>query len=135
MQPSRRRSVFRGVALILAMGFVAGLLTGASGRDSRLRRGVLLLWANGPRRVVLLTGLLSWWAFLNLTATAMLCPASISLPGASGAIVPLPVRLYNLMHYGRNGPLSLMTLLSVLVPLSLFVVIERVLVCWWRRKF
>lgn len=75
-----------------------------------------------------------WWAFLNLTATAMLCPASISLPGASGAIVPLPVRLYNLMHYGRNGPLSLMTLLSVLVPLALFVLVERGLAFVWSRR-
>ncbi len=114
--------------------FVAGLLAGGSRTDSRARRGASLLWAGGPQRTVLLAGLLSWWAFLNLTATAMLCPASISLPGTSGAIVPLPVRLYNLMHYGRNGPLSLMTLLSVVVPLAVFVLVERLLAWLWRRK-
>ena len=122
-------------ALVREADFVAALLAGGAGTDSRARRGASLLWASGPRRTVLLTGLLSWWAFLNLTATAMLCPASISLPGTSGAIVPLPVRLYNLMHYGRNGPLSLMTLLSVLVPLALFVLVERgFAVIWCRRR-
>ena len=120
--------------LVREADFVAGLLADGTNGDTRVRRGASLLWASGPRRMVLLTGLLSWWAFLNLTATAMLCPASINLPGTTGAIVPLPVRLYNLMHYGRNGPLSLMTLLSVLVPLVLFVLIERVLAWRWRRK-
>ncbi len=120
--------------LVRESDFVAGLLTAGANSDARTYRGASLLWSSGPRHTVLLTGLLSWWAFLNLTATAMLCPASISLPGTTGAIVPLPVRLYNLMHYGRNGPLSLMTLLSVLVPLVLFVLIERVLAWWWRRR-
>ena len=121
--------------LVRESDFVAGLLTGSHGIDARSQRGVSLLWATGPRRTVLLTSLLCWWAFLNLTATAMLCPASISLPGTSGAIVPLPVRLYNLMHYGQNGPLSLMTLLSVLGPLVLFVLVERTLALRWRRRF
>ena len=121
--------------LVRESDFVAGLLTGSHGIDARSQRGVSLLWATGPRRTVLLTSLLCWWAFLNLTATAMLCPASISLPGTSGAIVPLPVRLYNLMHYGQNGPLSLMTLLSVLGPLVLFVLVERTLAWRWRRRF
>jgi hypothetical protein len=121
--------------LVRESDFVAALLAGGANSDARARRGASLVWSSGPRRTVLLAGLLSWWAFLNLTATAMLCPASISLPGTTGAIVPLPVRLYNLMHYGRNGPLSLMTLLSVLVPLVLFVLIERLLAWWWRRRF
>lgn len=120
--------------LVRESDFVAGLLAEGANSDARARRGASLLWSSGPRRTVLLTGLLSWWAFLNLTATAMLCPASFSLPGTTGAIVPLPVRLYNLMHYGRNGPLSLMTLLSVLVPLVLFLLIERVLAWWWRHR-
>ncbi len=114
--------------------YLAGLLTRGAENSQRSRQGARYLWASGPRRTLLLTGLLAWWAFLNLTATAMLCPASISLPGTSGAIVPLPVRLYNLMHYGRNGPLSLMTLLSVLVPLTLFVLLERLLAYAWRRR-
>ncbi|MBI1310399.1 hypothetical protein GC176_03760 [bacterium] len=121
-------------ALIRESDYLAGLLT----RDAGSRRqafGASHLWASGPRRSLLLSGLLGWWAFLNLTATAMLCPASISLPGTTGAIVPLPVRLYNLMHYGRNGPLSLMTLLSVLVPLAVFVLVERLLALLWRRRF
>ena len=53
---------------------------------------------------------LFYWGFTNLTVSSILNPPSI---------VPLPVRLYNLMHYGQNGPLSVMALLSVVAPLTL----------------
>ncbi len=55
---------------------------------------------------------------MNLTVTDLVRPAWI---------VPVPVRLYNLMHYGQNGPLSVMTLLSVLIPLLLLACLAAVL--------
>lgn len=112
---------------------LTGLLA-SGGNEYRSLRASMRLWSAGPRRALLLTALLAWWAFLNLTATAMLCPPSISLPGTSGAVVPLPVRLYNLMHYGRSGPLSLMALLSVVCPLLLLFVLERTAGWCWRRR-
>jgi hypothetical protein len=53
---------------------------------------------------------------MNPTAAAFLCPPTVSIFPGSMSVVPLPVRLYNLMHFGRNGPLSIMALLSVVVP-------------------
>ena len=60
---------------------------------------------------------------MNLTAATFLCPpTTVSIFGSSMGVVPLPVRLYDMMHFGRNGPLSIMAMLSVIVPGILMVV-------------
>lgn len=105
----------------------------AASSDSRSLTGTRLLWHSGPRRTLWSFSLLAYWGLLNLTATAILCPASVSLFGFGAGVVPLPVRLYNLMHYGRTGPLSLMAVLCVLVPAVLMLLIHTCAPHVWRR--
>ena len=69
---------------------------------------------------------LFYWGFANLTVSSILNPPSI---------VPLPVRLYNFMHYGQNGPLSVMALLSFVVPLCLLGLAAGLLPRFYRRRF
>jgi ABC-type Fe3+ transport system permease subunit len=54
--------------------------------------------------------LLFYWAYFDLTASAILAP-----PG----MTPVTVRLYNLMHYGRTAVLSAMVMVSFAVPVVL----------------
>lgn len=58
--------------------------------------------------------LLTYWGYLDLTVSSLLAPV---------AIVSAPVRMYNLMHYGRSAVLSAMTCVAIIVPLFLFVVL------------
>ena len=50
------------------------------------------------------------WGYLELTPVSILAP-----PGLTSA----PVRLYNLMHYGRSHVLSALTLVSMIAPVIL----------------
>lgn len=82
----------------------------------RADRGGRLLWATDARWLFLTGCVVFYQAMLNLTAAAVLCPPTVSIFPGSMSVVPLPVRLYNMMHFGRNGPLSMMALLSVIIP-------------------
>ena len=96
-------------------GHLAGLLTHAADH-SRAMRGGRLLWATDARWLFLTGCVVFYQAMLNLTAAAVLCPPTVSIFPGSMSVVPLPVRLYNMMHFGRTGPVSMMALLSVVVP-------------------
>lgn len=71
-----------------------------------------LLWSLVRRRHVLAAGVLCVWGYLELTPVAILAP-----PGLTTA----PVRLYNLMHYGRSAVHSAMTMLTMLAPIAFFL--------------
>jgi ABC-type Fe3+ transport system permease subunit len=73
----------------------------------RRARGGELAWRLARRNQFLAAGVLCIWGYLELTPVAILAP-----PGVTSA----PVRLYNLMHYGRSYVVSAMTLLAMLVP-------------------
>jgi ABC-type Fe3+ transport system permease subunit len=70
--------------------------------------------------------ILFYWCFTNLTVSSILNPPSI---------VPLPVRLYNLMHYGQNSPLSVMALLSLGIPIALIAMLAGLLPRIVRRRY
>jgi iron(III) transport system permease protein len=65
----------------------------------------------------LAAGILCLWGYLELTPVAILAP-----PGITSA----PVRLYNLMHYGRSYVVSAMTLVAMAVPPLLLLVLALV---------
>lgn len=73
--------------------------------------GRRLLWSLEGFGRFCRVSLLAHWGYLDLTAAAILAPT---------AIVPVTVRLYNLMHYGHNPSLSAMTLVVVAVPIAAF---------------
>jgi hypothetical protein len=56
---------------------------------------------------------LAYWGFFDLTIASLLAPVTI---------VSAPVMLYNQMHFGKNAILSAFVLLTVLVPLAVFLV-------------
>ncbi len=74
--------------------------------------GRRLLWELGGFGRVCRVSLLTYWAYLDLTAGAILAPPDV---------VPVTARLYNLMHYGHNAALSGMALVTVAVPVAAFV--------------
>lgn len=88
----------------------------ASTDPSQRRNAMTLKWWYEIRPLFLVGVLLFYWSLSNLTAAALLCPPTIPLLSFSGSIVPLPVRLYKFIHQGRTAALSVMALLSVLVP-------------------
>lgn len=55
-------------------------------------------------------GLLCYWAYLDLTAAALLAP-----PGMASIMV----RLYNFMHFGHSAAMSMEATLAMLLPLAL----------------
>jgi iron(III) transport system permease protein len=79
----------------------------------RRARGGELAWRLARRNQFLAAGILCIWGYLELTPVAILAP-----PGVTSA----PVRLYNLMHYGRSYVVSAMTLLAMAVPPLLLLV-------------
>lgn len=87
--------------------------------SSQRRNAVRLKWWYEIRPLFLVGVLLLYWSLSNLTAAALLCPPTIPLLSFSGSIVPLPVRLYRFIHQGRTAALSVMALLSVVVPFVL----------------
>ena len=77
-------------------------------------RGRELHWWLTVRGQVYAAALFFWWAYLDLTVTYVLAPPWL---------VTAPVRLYNQMHFGRNDVLSAMMLVTVAVPIVLFVIL------------
>ena len=80
----------------------------ADGRQ--MSGGFRVLWQLQDRALFWTFAAVFIWGFYNLTTASLLMPV---------AIVPLPVRLYNLMHYGQSASLSMQTLLSVVIPFLL----------------
>lgn len=110
-------------AVILQMLF--GALTNRTGtQTARLlvtstepahrRVGRELLWRLKQRPQWLAAGILCLWGYLELTPVAILAP-----PGVTSA----PVRLYNLMHYGRSFSVAAMTLVAMAAPPLLLLAI------------
>jgi ABC-type Fe3+ transport system permease subunit len=66
-----------------------------------------LVWHLRDRGHFWLAALACYWAYLDLTCTALLEPMGMATA---------PKRLYDLMHYGRSEALSAMTVLVVAVP-------------------
>jgi iron(III) transport system permease protein len=83
---------------------------GAAGRRARH-----LLWALVGRGTFWAVFLLFCWAYLDLTASAVLSPSRMT---------PVMVRLYNFMHYGRTSLLSAMVCVAFLVPFAVLLVAE-----------
>ncbi|MFO7958902.1 MAG: hypothetical protein R6X33_17595 [Candidatus Brocadiia bacterium] len=92
----------------------ASLLTG-SGSPPVRGRGRRLRWRLDVRARFWVFFLLFCWAYLELSASAILAP-----PGHTTAVV----WLYNLMHYGRSQVLSAMVLVALLVPLLVVLIVE-----------
>lgn len=101
-------------------------LLGASPDLARIQNAAKLKWWYECRPLFLVAAVLFYWSLANLTAAALLCPSTIPLLSFDGNIVPLPVRLYKFIHQGRTATLSVMALLSVIVPLVLIVFAARV---------
>ena len=78
-----------------------------SPRAAQRAWGRELVWHLCDRGHFWLATLACYWAYLDVTATSLLAPMGMATA---------PVRLYNLMHYGRSQALSAMTLLVVAVP-------------------
>lgn len=90
----------------------------ATGRSKPARRNAgRLVWGLHISRSFWSVVLLAWWAYIGVIIPALLAPV-----GTTAA----PVRLYNLMHYGRNGVLSAMTVFVILFP-TLFVLLTYLL--------
>jgi iron(III) transport system permease protein len=90
----------------------------AAGSDAAQRRAAGdLRWDLRVRPQFLAAGILCLWGYLELTPVAILAP-----PGITSA----PVRLYNLMHYGRSYVVSAMTLVAMAVPPLLLLVLALV---------
>lgn len=102
-----------------------GRVLDASTDLSQQRSAVSLKWWYDIRPMFLVFVLLFYWSLSNLTAAALLCPPTIPLLSFSGNIVPLPVRLYKFIHQGRTTALSVMSLLSVLIPLAAVLMTAR----------
>ena len=105
--------------------FLATLLGKSRGR-TRLKNAAELKWWCECRPMFLVTAVLFYWCLANLTAAAILCPPTIPLFSFNGNVVPLPVRLYKFIHQGRTAALSVMAVLSVLVPFVLLVLTSQV---------
>jgi ABC-type Fe3+ transport system permease subunit len=105
--------------------FLATLLGKSRGR-TRLKNAAELKWWCECRPMFLVTAVLFYWCLANLTAAAILCPPTIPLFSFDGNVVPLPVRLYKFIHQGRTAALSVMAVLSVLVPFVLLVLTSQV---------
>ena len=105
--PAFRRSESSHLATLLS----------ESSQPARTNAAVSLKWWYECRPLFLVAALLFYWSLANLTAAALLCPPTIPLLSFDGNIVPLPVRLYKFIHQGRTATLSVMALLSVVVPL------------------
>jgi ABC-type Fe3+ transport system permease subunit len=95
----------------------------ASARTHR-KYGQELLWQLRLRGAFWACVLLCFWAYLDVTATALLRPVGME---------SAPVLLYNLMHYGQSAVLSAMLFATIAVPLALvlsFVAVRRHFLPW-----
>ena len=107
-----------------AAGVHLARILSADGDAPRRRAAADLLWRLTLRRQFLAAGVLCIWGYLELTPVAILAP-----PG----LTSVPVRLYNLMHYGRNYLVSALTLIAMLVPpllLALLAGLRRLVRSW-----
>lgn len=77
-------------------------------------RGRRLIWKMRGRPHALALSVLSYLAYLELTCATILAPVYM---------VPAPVRLYNLMHYGHSAVLSAMLLIAFLLPVALAIIL------------
>lgn len=92
--------------------WLAQLLSRApDGRQRHSSRS--LVWQLSMRGQLLAACVICLWGYLELTPVSILAP-----PGLTSA----PVRLYNLMHYGRSHVLSSLTLVSMTAPVILALV-------------
>ena len=66
-----------------------------------------LVWETRHRRVFAVLFLLFYFAFLDLSASALLAPTTMQT---------VTVRMYNLMHFGRTAVLATLLCATVLVP-------------------
>lgn len=83
-----------------------------------------LLWGFKFRAAFWIFFLIFTMAFFDLTASAILAPASMTT---------ITARFYNLMHYGESEKLSATVCLSIIVPLLLFAVLGLILREFIRR--
>lgn len=81
-----------------------------SGDQQQCEKGLRLSWQLNDRSTFWTFAAVFLWGYFNLTTASLLVPLTI---------IPLPERLYNLMHYGQTASLSSQALLSVLVPAGL----------------
>jgi ABC-type Fe3+ transport system permease subunit len=79
-----------------------------------------LTWHLRTKGLYWTTALAAFWAYFDVSATTLLAPTRLT---------PAVVRLYNLMHYGRNASLSTLTAMAVLAPVILCVLVAFL----WRR--
>jgi ABC-type Fe3+ transport system permease subunit len=93
-----------------AQALHAADLLGASAAPSARAWRRRLRWQMLGRSRFWVLALLFYWAYFDLTASAILAP-----PG----MTPVTVRLYNLMHYGRTAVLSAMVMISFAMPVVL----------------
>lgn len=87
-------------------------LLGDSPDSLRQRRSRKLIWQMKDRGRFWVAFLLFCWAYFDLTASALLAPAGMT---------PVPVRLYNLMHYGQSTVLSASVCAAFAVPFVLLL--------------
>ena len=90
----------------------ASLLLRASPWASQRDSGRTLYWELATSGHFWMLVVLFVWAYWELTAPALLAPASL---------VTAPQRLYNLMHYGRTAVLSAMLSATIAFPLLLLL--------------
>jgi hypothetical protein len=86
-----------------------------------------LAWQLRWRREFWGVALLAYWSFFDLTSASLLSPVTI---------VTAPLKLYNLMHYGRNATLTALVWLTVLLPIGVCVVVaqsRRLVFRWFWR--
>jgi hypothetical protein len=102
-------------------------LLGQSHEVARRSAAGELLWQLQRRAEFWGVALLTYWAYLDLTTAYLLAPVTM---------VSAPVMLYNQMHFGKNATLSALVLITVLVPVLMFLLASasrRILFRWlWR---
>jgi len=96
-------------------------LLGRSPAPSSRRRAYRLLWELKHRGRFWVAFLLFCWAYFDMTASSLLSPSDMT---------PVFVRLYNLMHYGRNAVLSASVCVAFLVPFVLLFLAMGLLYLW-----
>ncbi len=85
-----------------------------SSKPAQQAHGRSLLWTLVHRPMGLIFCVLFYLAYIDLPASALLCPSGMS---------PAGVRLYNLMHYGRYDTLGAMTALTYACPWMIFLLV------------
>lgn len=92
----------------------SGALLMSANDRSMVAVGRSLLWRLGDLRWLLATALLTHWCFWDVTVVFTLRPVRFE---------HVVTRLYNEMHYGRSEFLVAGTLLTLVIPLTMFVTV------------